>query len=304
MNQDSKIYKVVIPTDFSEPAWNALQSAIKLYWDKETIFYLVHAYKPFIPNSRFGATSFGSIPIENSAQALADQSLEALKQKVLKSKIGLKHSFETHSTFEVFTEAVKSAIEKYDAEMVVMGTKGVSTVEHVLLGSHTNNLIKSRLHCSVMAIPEHYEFQKPKEIAYATDFKRFISSDSLEPMIQFARTFNSSINVVYVKRDSEPLTEIQEINLNKLQKYLDGVSFEINRIRAIHSVSHTLEIFSDNANVNMLALMSYNHNFIETITREAIIQKVLFDSNIPLLVLSEKKTISDSKDVKNKYASA
>lgn len=304
MYQNSKTFKVIIPTDFSEPAWNALQSAIHLFKDKEVVFHLVHAYKPFIPNPRFMASSFGSMPSENSAQMLADESLNALKEKALKLGVGPKHSFEIYSTFEIFTEAVKNAVKLYQADMVVMGTKGVGTIEHVLLGSHTNTLIKSKVNCPVLAIPEFYEFKEIKEIAYATDFKRFISSSSLEPMINFARTFNASINVVYVKNNAEPLSEIQEINLHKLQKYLDGVSFEVNRIRAIHSVSHTLEIFAENAEINMLALMSYNHNFIESITKEAIIQKVLFDSNIPLLVLSEHKPSTKSEDKPPQFASA
>ena len=38
--------KIILPTDFSESAYNAIRYAIHLHEDMETTFYLLHTYTP------------------------------------------------------------------------------------------------------------------------------------------------------------------------------------------------------------------------------------------------------------------
>ena len=38
--------KILLPTDFSDNAWNAIFTAVKLYTNVECRFYLLHGYEP------------------------------------------------------------------------------------------------------------------------------------------------------------------------------------------------------------------------------------------------------------------
>jgi len=38
--------KIILPTDFSENAYNAIKYAVQLFKDVESTFYLLHTYTP------------------------------------------------------------------------------------------------------------------------------------------------------------------------------------------------------------------------------------------------------------------
>ncbi len=42
--------KILLPTDFSDNAWNAIFTTLKLYADQECKFYVLHAYEPKMLN--------------------------------------------------------------------------------------------------------------------------------------------------------------------------------------------------------------------------------------------------------------
>ncbi|MEO0902953.1 MAG: universal stress protein [Bacteroidota bacterium] len=70
--------KILIPTDFSENAWNAISYAMYLFRNRKCTFYFLNTYTPVIPSSRFmanmvdgvrivvGTRCFGERPTTNS----------------------------------------------------------------------------------------------------------------------------------------------------------------------------------------------------------------------------------------------
>ena len=195
-------------------------------------------------------------------------------------------------------EEVKDIVETFGIHLVVTGTKGASGVDEVFMGSNTVRIIKSVRKCPILAIPYHFEYVTPTEIAFATDFNRFYTTSELEPLLDLAKMFKATIRIVHVQYGIKALTELQQFNLNMLRRYLNDVEHYVHTVSELNSVSHTLETFSEELGIHLLAMLNYQHSYMEKMTREPIIKRTTFHTQIPLLVIPELGMEGVSKETK------
>lgn len=222
--------------------------------------------------------------------AVRDSSERGLHKTVdrIKSKYrNPRHSFEVISSFNLLVEEVKDLVDTMDINWVVTGTKGASGIDEVFMGSNTVRIIKNTKKCPVLAIPQHFEYITPSEIAFATDFNRFYTISELAPLLDMAKMFGATIRIVHVQYGIKALTELQQFNLNMLRRYLSDVEHYVHTVSELHSVSQTLEMFSRELDIHLLALLNYQHSYMEQMTREPIIKRTAFHTQIPLLVIPE-----------------
>lgn len=234
---------ILIPTDFSENAWNAARYAIELFKNEKCIFYFLNVYTPAIASSRFMAANFDGAAIEDGAHQYSERGLKALVRDIKKINTNPQHHFKTISSFSFLVDEIKETVENHHIDLIVTGTKGASGMEEVFMGSNTVRIIKSIKNCPVLAIPQHLEFVTPSEIAFATDFNRFYAQSELQPLIDMAKAFDAAIRIVHVQYEIKALTELQQFNLSMLRKYLNNVEHYVHTVSELNSVSKTLEVF-------------------------------------------------------------
>ena len=278
---------ILIPTDFSENAWNATCYAIELFKNETCVFHLLNTYTPAIASSRFMAASIDGGVLENGAQLGSKRGLQSVVDRIHKVYDNPKHSFKVSSSFSFLVDEIKETIEEQNIDLVVTGTKGASGLEEVFMGSNTVRIIKSVKHCPVLAVPQNFDFVTPNEIAFATDFNRFYTKSELQPLQDMAETFDATIRIVHVQYEIKALTELQQFNLNMLRKYLGEVEHYVHTVSELNSISKTLEVFAEELDIHLLAMLNYQHSYMEKMTREPVIKRVAFHTQIPLLVIPE-----------------
>ncbi|WP_422081898.1 universal stress protein [Ulvibacterium sp.] len=278
---------ILLPTDFSDNAWNATQYAMELFKDEECVFHLLNTYTPAIANSRFMAATLDTGSLEDGARACSENGLQGVVKRIQENYSNPKHHFKTMSSFCLLTEEIKEVVEQEEIDLVVTGTKGASGLEEVFMGSNTVRIIKSVKNCPVLAVPQHFKFAAPSEIAFATDFNRFYTESELIPLMELANTFKAVIRIVYVQYEIKALTEIQQFNLNMLRKYLSDVEHYVHTVSELNSVSKTLEVFVNELDIHLLAMLHYQHSYMERMTREPVVKRMAFHTRIPLLVIPE-----------------
>ncbi len=279
--------RILIPTDFSENAWNAIDYAMQLFRNKNCTFHLLNTYTPVIPSGRFMAKMVDGVRIVDAVRASSEQGLQETVDRIKSRYQNPKHNFETYSSFNLLAEEVKDMVNSLDIQLVITGTKGASGIEEVFMGSNTVRIIKNARKCPVLAIPQHFDFITPTEIAFATDFNRFYSSSELQPLLELAQMFQATIRIVHVQYGIKALSELQQFNLNMLRRYLKGMEHYVHTVSELNSVSKTLEMFSQELNIHLLAMLNYQHSYLEQMTREPIVKRTAFHTQIPLLVIPE-----------------
>jgi len=225
--------------------------------------------------------------LEELSRINSEKGLEKMVQKAREFSRNPQHSFECISSFNLLVEEVNHVVEERDIELIVTGTKGASGMEEVFMGSNTVRIIKSIKKCPILAIPQHFKFSKPREIAFATDFKRFYSQSELRPLLELAEQFEAVVRIVYVQHEIRPLNEVQEFNLKMLRKFMGEQEHFIHTVSELASVSQTLELFTQQLGIHLLALLNYPHSYVERVTHEPIVKRTAFHTQIPLLVIPE-----------------
>lgn len=279
--------RVLIPTDFSDNAWNATRYALSLFQNEVCTFYLLNTYTPAITHSRFMAASMENGLITNAAQSGSVNGLAKLRNRIDAEYSNEQHEFKTISSFSYLVDEVVATVAEYDIDLVLLGTKGASGMEEVFMGSNAVRIIKAVKDCPVLAIPQHFEFVKPTEIAFATDFNRFYTLSELQPLLDLATSFDAVVRIVHVQYEIKALTELQLFNLSMLRKYLGKVEHYVHTVSELNSVSQTLEKFSLELDIHLLAMLHYQHSYMERLTREPVVKRVAFHTQTPLLVIPE-----------------
>ncbi len=279
--------RILIPTDFSENAWNAISYAVQLFKEEHCKFFLLNTYTPVIPSSRFMAPLSNGMRIEEAVRISSESGLEKTLERISDVYPNDKHSFETISSFNLLVDEIREVVSEFKIDLVITGTKGASGMDEVFMGSNTVRIIKNVKRCPILAIPQNFGFSAPSEIAFATDFKRFYSVSELLPIIDLASTFKAAIRIVYVQHEIKALDELQQFNLNMLRKYLKEVEHYVHTVSELNSISKTLEVFSSELDIHLLAMFNYQHSYVEKMTREPVVKKTAFHTQIPLLVIPE-----------------
>jgi len=271
--------KILLPTDFSDNAWNAIIYALKLYANESCKFYLLHSIK--MKTSTMSNLS-NRLVDEISKKAIKDM-LE-LKQMVERVNSNASHSFKIIVSEGDLKEEIELAIKRYQIQMIVMGTKGASGAKEFFFGSNTVRVISKMRLCPVLTIPNQFDFIEPKEIAFSTDFNRFYEEKELRSLKDLVDLYNSKINIVHINNE-EHLNEIQEYNSKMLESYLKNYEHHFYWIPSYTKKAEDINDFIKEQKINMLAMVNYKHSFIEKITREPIIKTIGFHPVVPFLVI-------------------
>jgi nucleotide-binding universal stress UspA family protein len=273
--------KILLPTDFSDNAWSAIVYALKLYKDEECTFY-------FLNSTNLKTSKLSNLPnkLLKSMEEEALKELLALKTLVETSDANANHNFQVILSSNNLTNAVKTAVQDWGIDLIIMGTKGATGTKEIFFGSNTVHILQSIKLCPILIIPEEYDFIEPKQIAFPTDYNRFYDIKELNPLMQLADLHNSKIRIMHINIEEE-LNDIQEYNLMMLQSFLNDYSYSLHWMPMYSKKTNEINDFIKELGIDILVMIKYKHSFIEKIINEPVIKKMGFKPNIPFLVIPE-----------------
>ena len=204
---------LLVPTDFSPLADNAMKFAMDMAKSMDAKIMLVNMYQ---------------IPISFSEVPLVTISLDQLR-KVSEDKLSeLKHNIETitDGKVHVYTESrlgeVSDEIDKLCDTLhpyaIIMGTRGVSGIGRFFLGSNSLSVI-GKVETPVFVIPPGATFKPFKKIGLATDMHEVVENTPVEPIKELVHFFGSELhvlNVDYERRHFTSYTPEESLNLDTL----------------------------------------------------------------------------------------
>lgn len=278
--------KIILPTDFSENAKNAIDYAVQLFKDETCTFYLLNTFTPVIYNYDYQMNTgsyMGQVidTIRNSSK----ENLQTLVEELQLKHKNNKHNFEMVSSFSLLTDEINHLVEKHDADLIVMGTKGASGLKEVLFGSNTIHVIK-KSDCPVLAIPDGFMFEAPKEILFPTDYKVDYEEGYLHILKDIATTYDATVNIMHVFSGRE-LNEEENTNKEKLGKLLANVKTVTHNVEG-QPIPQAIHKFQQDTYVHLLMMIKNKHTFLENIFFKKVIHEIGFHLTVPFLVVPSK----------------
>ena len=277
---------ILVPTDFSINAMNALNYALNLFEDDKCTFYLLNAFQQKelsihnLFNSNHGETSYKQI--KNGSET----GLKKLMNGITLKNNNSNHHFEMISYNTSLWEAVKQTLEINDISIIIIGTQGETNAKNILFGSNALSIIDKIGNCQLLLVPPNFIFIKntKKEFVYATNFHTPFKYKELESMISIATNIKAIIRVLHILENGE-LTADQENNKKELREYLKGVEPAFHTLTN-ENVDTGVQSFIERRGSDMLALIHEKHNFLNKIFSGAMIdEKIKFKPQIPIFLM-------------------
>ncbi|WP_149276248.1 universal stress protein [Pareuzebyella sediminis] len=278
--------KILLPTDFSDNAWNAIFTALKLYADVKCQFYIVHAYEPKAINLLGRKTQQRLGVIYDSLSQYSEQELEKVIGYLDQNHSNANHRFESISKSETLEEAIAEIITELDIDLVVMGTQGASDVKEVFMGSNTVNVLKKVKNCPVLVVPSTYNFRQLHKVAFPTDFIRTYEKYELMPLTELVSLWKAQIEVLHVGIEFV-LNDAQLSNRKNLEHRFSSVNYSYTNVPFEGSVSKSVEKYVLQNEVDFMAMIRHHHTFWEKVIGAPVVKKIAFHSKVPVLMLPE-----------------
>ncbi len=273
---------ILIPIDFTPISINALEYAISLFKDFKIEFCLLTIYisKPSkLLGDDYNDEWFGEMDDDASDQM---QELVELYNK----KSNEYHSFIPIVKSDSIIEAVKKTVESRSIDLVITGTKGVSSIKETFIGSNSLRMINTIDTCPILVVPGSYRYTNLHQIIFSTNYKRTFNNKELKSLIKLGIMKQATIEVVCLSEDAF-LTETQKKNKSILEELFESLDINFKKLDWENSETETIQNHTENTKSELLALINHKHNFFHRLTEENVIKKVSFHSKVPLLILPE-----------------
>lgn len=269
--------KVLLPTDFSGNAWNAIKYAVELYKNEECEFYVLntHTIESSASEVMLGKTY-------EEAEENAQREFSNILQK-LSAERNSRHTFHMVFEFKNFLDAVRNLVKNNDIDIIVMGTKGATGNQKLIYGSNAILIMEKVQNCPVLTIPEEASYKKISEIIFPTDHKTNFKGKEVQRLVNIAQINDAAIRIVHVSM-SDTLDEEQESNKKLLNEYFDGLTHTYHIVES-KDVQTAISEFIESRGSDMITFVNRKHSFLTNMFTKPLVQKLGLYSKIPILVL-------------------
>ena len=278
--------RVLIPTDFSENAWNAIKYGLKMFKKNKCTFYLLHV-NPIPPYSGAGTSVYSAA--ENFREVILRESKAELQNLLGRIQREFpndpKHTFVPIALYDYFIDAIKRESTNRKIDLIIMGTKGATGLKKVTVGSNTGDVI-TKVKCPLLAIPEDAEYSDLKEIAFPTDYQTGFDIKVLDTLIEMTTMNKADLQIVHISKKEEQLSEVQQSNKDFLDDYLVDIDHSFQSLTGTN-LAAVVQYLTESREVDMIAMVAKNLNFFQRILFKPEVEKISYHTKVPFLVLHE-----------------
>jgi len=277
--------KILLPTDFSDNSWNAIKYALQLFKDDECIFYLLNTYTPILYSEDYILANPTLFDLADDIKAVSTNGLKDIDNRIKQEFNNTKHSFSLISSFNTLIREIKELHKGNVMDYIVMGTKGATGAKEVLFGSNTVQVFKNAK-CPVLAIPDDFDFEKPYDILFPTDYEVDFQKKHIQLIIDITLSHQARINILNVSLGYD-LSEQQKLNKQKLEDYFKNITHFFHSV-SNQTIASAITNFQLNVRINLLVMINNKHSFFENLFFKNVINQIGFHLNVPFLVIPSR----------------
>ena len=277
---------ILYATDFSENAKNALQYAYELSIKSGAELIMFHVFDvPTFLNTPSRFSTF--IDVEKDTERIAQHKLQNLFETYFGIDARTQQvRFEAKQNISPVSGIVEMSNE-CTADLVVMGSKGVSRLRELIMGSTAKGVIE-KAECPVLTIPMEANYKTLKHIFYATDFET-TDIEAIYALAKIAALYAAKITVAHVSTEREYSgKKLMENFKELLQKKVTykPLNFELLISNDIYEQLNHYVVAND---ISMIVLLERNNdNVFNKWFHRDIVERMESNINIPLLSFNKK----------------
>ncbi|MEX1187765.1 MAG: universal stress protein [Bacteroidia bacterium] len=183
------IKRILIPTDFSETADLALQHAVNMASLVDAQITLIHVVSTFAFRVNLPELDFDEAQNNKLSGAVGN------KLSLIADEISKNHGIKVNTivTSGRVREEVVRIADEIDADVIIIGTHGVSGLKEFFMGSNAFRIV-SEAACPVLSVQNHDNEVGFNSIVVPID-NSFHSREKLGISVRMAKTFNAKLYI-------------------------------------------------------------------------------------------------------------
>lgn len=185
--------RILVPIDFSIQAEYAAKAASDIARQTNAKIFLLHMLE--LPTGVIDPSSYGSS--NNAPTSLlflkrAHDKFEDFKKLPFFDGLEVENKVQFHKAYDGIIEECK----KNKADLIVMGSKGTSGLEEILIGSNTEKVVRNA-EVPVLVIKREMENFKIDNIVFASNFK-YSNRVAFQKILDFTSLFNAKLHLLKI----------------------------------------------------------------------------------------------------------
>lgn len=268
--------KILVPTDFSAQAENALKVAAQLARKHHCEIYLLHILE--IPLHEVDAlSSYSNLPEAIYFMKLAHKQFEELKAKDYLEGLIIHETVELHEIFKSIFHVCK----KHDIDLVIMGSNGVNGLKEMLIGSNTEKVVRTS-ETPVLVVKNEHKTFKVNDFVFASDFKEE-SKAAYEKAIYFANVLKTKIHLLMVNTPNKFVTSAT--SGNRMKKFVEAFDFSNYTINIYNDISIEKGImnFSQSIKADLIGMSTHGRQGISHFFNGSISEDLVNHAKRPVI---------------------
>jgi nucleotide-binding universal stress UspA family protein len=271
---------ILIATDFSDPAKNAVTYGAELAKYLNADLVLVNAYSLPI-------AGYDSIAPLNVVGEMESSSREALEEV----RTQLQAKMEKNVTVDCIAEAgtvlgvLSSAISRTRSDLVVMGmVGGAGGIKKHVLGSSVLDVVRD-ITVPCIIVPEQYSFKKIEKISYAYDNQGDILANLVSAKY-FAKLFSAELELVHVtaKNDKGPVP----MSESDMDNVLHGTEHSYQMLYG-ENIALSLQQHYEKHPADLVMLCPHKHGIFRTLFASSLTEKLVYKLKVPVLAFHREQ---------------
>ena len=269
--------KILVPVDFSKQSEFASKVANKIAKKSGSTIYLLHLIE--LPS---GATDMGSgsrFSIPESMLYLRKIKLKIVKfkERLFSKNVHIEHIIKLQNPYE----GILKYAEKLEVDLIIMGSKGHSNFEEILIGSNTEKVVRSSK-TPVLVVKRDVATFKLKELVFASNFKED-NKLAFNKFLSFANQFKSKRHLLKVNtpHDFESTHKSKE----QITKFISEFTLSNHSINIYNDLSVEKGIlnFSKEKNADLIALSTHGRSGLSHLFNGSISKNLSKSALKPML---------------------
>jgi nucleotide-binding universal stress UspA family protein len=279
--------KILVPTDFSPNALRAIDYAVQIAKINQATIYVIHACDHLFQPDLENVLSKEEYNTKQTDEAF--NQLEIIRRSIEETENVLVNIQLYSGTI---TDTIVVAAEEHRADIIIMGTLGISGVNDFIFGSKTAAVIKNTS-IPVITIPVEYDWKPPSKFLLAINQFDEVA-DALFPALDLAKVFHAEVRlIVFTAEDkagaAEFVANAKEIKFaeEKLRKKYDGIVLKAEHLSG-RDFEDSINDYIGTNQVDLLVMMTHKRSFIRSIFNRSMTRKMSYHSKVPILAIPVK----------------
>lgn len=272
--------KILVPTDFSPCASNAMRYAIELAARTTAEITALHV---IYPNDGLNNNLYDAFWIDDYVTQ-RNKDLKDWAQKLVEESSHPEVSIHTSCNIGFPVGVVADTAAEMGAALIIMGTTGATGLKGILLGSTAGGVIVNSQN-PVLSIPPNAQFKTHETFVLATDFKMRTDVKSRNALAMVLRAHEATLNVLHVLREDEAVKTTYE---SEISRNLEDIQHSFHYIHD-NDVPNAIDNFIESTRAGGVVAIAHNHSLMHQVFYKSVSRALAGRVQVPMLSLHDAK---------------